>query len=169
METKNLDIYGHEPLEWSRVLAQLERTDYRATHWLATSGPGGEPHIAGFGGMWDGGKFYIVSGPGTRKSRDLVRNPGCSIAVSMPDVDLVMEGTAAMVSDPATLARLAGRYADVGWPAEARDGAITAPYSAPSAGPGPWNLYEFTPETATAVATAEPQGATRWRFSERRG
>jgi hypothetical protein len=165
METKNLDIYGHEPLAWSRVLGQLERTDYRATHWLATSGPGGEPHIAGVGAMWDGGKFYIVSGPKTRKGRDIARNDRCSIAVSMPDIDLVMEGTAAMVSDPDTLSRLARRYADVGWPAEARDGAITAPYSAPSAGPGPWNLYEFTPMTATAVATAEPHGATRWRLS----
>ena len=165
MDTKNLDIYGHEPLEWSRVLGQLERTDYRATHWLATSGPAGEPHVAGVGAMWDGGKFYVVSGLKTRKSRDLARNNRCSIAVSMPDVDLVMEGTAAMVSDPATLSRLAGRYAAVGWPAEARDGAITAPYSAPSAGPGPWNLYEFTPVTATAVASEEPHGATRWRFS----
>ena len=165
MEAKNLDIYGHEPLAWSRVLAQLERTDYRATHWLATTGPDGGPHVAGVGAMWDGGKFYVVSGRATRKSRNMEKNPSCTIAVSMPDVDLVMEGTATRVSDPAMLTRLAKRYADNGWPAEARDGAITAPYSAPSAGPGPWHLYEFTPETVTAVATAEPHGATRWRLS----
>ncbi len=166
MKAKNLDIYGHEPLAWSRVLEQLQRTDYRATHWLATTGPDGRPHVAGVGAMWDGGKFYIVSGPKTRKSRNLAANNRCVIAVSMPDVDLVVEGTAAMVSDPATLERLAKRYADVGWPAEARDGAITAPYSAPSAGPGPWKLYEFTPDTATAVASEEPHGATRWRLGE---
>ena len=45
-----------------------------------------------------------------------------------------------------------------------KDGAFTAPYSAPSAGPPPWDLYEFTPTTAFGVATAEPFGATRWRF-----
>lgn len=165
MEAKNLDIYGHEPLDWSRVLAQLERTDYRATHWLATTGSEGRPHVAGVGAMWDGGKFYFTSGPGTHKSKNLARNRHCAIAVSMPDVDLVVEGTAAMVTDPATLTRLARRYAAQGWPAEARDGALTAPYSAPSAGPGPWDLYEFTPLFATAVATAEPHGATRWRLS----
>ena len=42
--------------------------------------------------------------------------------------------------------------------------AFTAPYSAPSAGPPPWDLYEFTPKTAFGVATAEPYGATRWHF-----
>lgn len=164
MQAKNLDIYGHDALEWDRVLGQLERTDYRATHWLATKDSDGRPHVAGVGAMWEGGKFYVVSGPATRKSKNIARDPRCTIAVSMPDVDLVLEGTAARVSDPATLTRLARRYADQGWPAEAHDGAITAPYSAPSAGPGPWHLYEITPTTATAVATAEPHGATRWQM-----
>ena len=164
MEAKNLDIYGSEPIPWGRVLDQLERTDYRATHWLATTRPDGRPHIAGIGAMWDGGKFYFTSWPGTRKSRNLAKNQRCAIGVSMPNVDLVVEGTAARVSDLPTLTRLAKRYADQGWPAEARDGAITAPYSAPSAGPGPWDLYELTPVTAIAVATAEPHGATRWRW-----
>ena len=165
MDIKNLDRYGHEPLDWKRVLGQLERTDYKATHWLATTSPDGRPHVAGVGAMWDGGKFYFTSWSGTRKSKNLARSHSCSIAVSMPDVDLVVEGTAAKVTEAATLTRLAKRYADQGWPAEARDGAITAPFSAPTAGPGPWDLYEFTLVKATAVATEEPHGATRWDFS----
>jgi hypothetical protein len=36
--------------------------------------------------------------------------------------------------------------------------------SAPSAGPPPWDLYELTPTTVFGLATAEPNGATRWRF-----
>ena len=55
-------------------------------------------------------------------------------------------------------------YASQGWPASVSDGAITAPYSALSAGPPPWALYEVTPDTAFAGAGAEPYGATRWRF-----
>ena len=43
-------------------------------------------------------------------------------------------------------------------------GALTAEYSAPSAGPPPWNLYVVAPTTAFGVATAEPSGATRWQF-----
>jgi hypothetical protein len=64
----------------------------------------------------------------------------------------------------ATLELLAGIYASQGWPAAVSGGAITAPYSAPSAGPPPWDLYAVTPATAFGAATAEPYGATRWRF-----
>jgi hypothetical protein len=35
---------------------------------------------------------------------------------------------------------------------------------APSAGPPPWHVYRFTPTAATALATIEPGGATRWTF-----
>ena len=163
MEAKNLDIYGAEPIPWSRVLEQLEAGDYKSC-WLATTRPDGRPHMAAVGALWADGKFYFTSGPKTRKSRNVARNHSCAIGASLPNVDLVVEGTAARVSDTATLDRLAKRYAAQGWPAEARDGAITAPFSAPSAGPGPWDLYELTPVTAIAVATAEPHGATRWRF-----
>ena len=45
-----------------------------------------------------------------------------------------------------------------------RDGAFYHEYSAPSAGPPPWDLYKFTPATVFGLATAEPSGATRWRF-----
>jgi hypothetical protein len=41
---------------------------------------------------------------------------------------------------------------------------FTAPYSAPSARPPPWHLFRFTAHTVFGVATAEPHGATRWRF-----
>jgi hypothetical protein len=68
------------------------------------------------------------------------------------------------VTDPATLERLAAAYRDVGWPAEVDGDAFTAPYSAPSAGPPPWNLYRFTFHTAFGVAEDEPGGASRWRF-----
>ena len=44
------------------------------------------------------------------------------------------------------------------------DGGFTHEFSAPSAGPPPWYVYEFMPEDAYAVATEEPGGATRWTF-----
>jgi hypothetical protein len=82
----------------------------------------------------------------------------------LPDIDLVVEGTARKVTDDPTLQRLAERYDAQGWPATVKDGSLTAPFSAPSAGPAPWDLYEFTPKTAFGVATDKPYGATRWRF-----
>jgi len=36
--------------------------------------------------------------------------------------------------------------------------------SAPSAGPPPWDLYAVAPTTIFGVRSAEPGGATRWRF-----
>ena len=167
MDQKNLDIYGDAPIPWSRALDELEDLSTNNTHktfWLATVRPDGRPHIAGVGALWVDGKLYFTSGAGTRKSRNLAENPNCTISVTLPTLDLVVEGTASRVTDQATLQRIAERYAAQGWPASASDDALTAAYSAPSAGPPPWNLYVVTPVTAVGVATAEPYGATRWRF-----
>lgn len=161
---KNLDIYGDAPIPWSRALDQLEDVSATKTYWLATVDPGGQPHVAGVGALWIDGKFYFTSGAGTRKSRNVAENPNCAISVALPTLDLVIEGVAAQVTDQATLQRIAERYAAQGWPASATDSAITAAYSAPSAGPSPWNLYVVTPITVCGVATAEPYGAMRWRF-----
>ena len=172
MEEKNLDIYGDPPIPWSRALDQLEALATKPaapdappkTFWLSTVRPDGRPHLAGIGALWVDGKFYFTSGPGTRKSRNLAENPNCAISVALGDIDLVVEGRAAKVTDAATLQRIAERYTAQGWPARASDGAITAEYSAPSAGPPPWDLYTVTPITAFGTATAMPYGATRWRF-----
>ena len=171
MEEKNLDIYGNPAIPWSRALAALEAPPTKPgeagapnTYWLATSRPDQRPHVAGVGALWDDGNFYFVSGPGTRKSRNLAKNPSCVISVILSGLDLVVEGTARLVTDEPTLQRLVKRYNAEGWPASVKDGAFTAEYSAPSAGPPPWNLYVMTPSTAFGTATVEPYGATRWRF-----
>jgi hypothetical protein len=163
-KSKNLDIYGHEPIPWSRALEHLDAGAGGATYWLATTRPDGRPHIAAVGALWVDGKVYFTSSDAARKGRNLSANPQCAVSVSLPDLDLVIEGTAIKVTDEATLKRLAERYAAQGWPVTVTQCALTAPYSAPSAGPAPWNLYEVAPVTAFGVATAEPHGATRWRF-----
>jgi hypothetical protein len=162
-KTTNLDIYGNAPIPWSRALEQLE-AGKGGTWWLATTQPDGRPHLTGIGALWVDGKVYIVSGATTRKSQNLSASPSCALSVSLPGLDLVIEGKAVKVTDEPTLVRLAARYAAQGWPARVENGAFTAPYSAPSAGPPPWELYEIAPATAFGVAGAEPWGATRWRF-----
>jgi general stress protein 26 len=168
MDQKNLaDLYHLDPIPWSRALEALESTRPQAqTPFLATTRPDGRPHVAALGALWDNGKVYFVSGPATRKSRNLAENANCAIAMSLTGIDLVIEGVAELVTDDGTLRRLAKRYADQGWAPTVEDGAFTHDYSAPSAGPPPWNLYAVTPETVFGVLTAEgePGGATRWRF-----
>jgi hypothetical protein len=170
VEQKNLDIYGNAPIPWSRALKALEadktpsEQGVHTTYWLATTRPDGRPHIAGVGALWVDGSFFFVSGAGTRKSQNLAKSPNCVISVALGGLDLVVEGAARVVTDERTLQRLAKLYAAQGWRASVSDGAFTAEYSAPSAGPPPWNLYVMTPSTAFGVAGAEPYGATRWRF-----
>jgi hypothetical protein len=164
---KNLDIYGAKPIPWSRALKQLG-SSAAGTYWLATTDPDGRPHVAGVGALWVDGKVYFVSGARTRKSRNLAANPSCAVSVSLPGIDLVLEGHAIRVADRPTLLRLAKRYAAQGWPASVSGAAFTAEYSAPSAGPPPWNLYVLRHSTAFGVASADPSGATRWRFESSR-
>ena len=168
MHEQNLDIYGHAPIPWSRALKQLEAQDREEgpgrTCWLATTDPDGRPHLAAVGAIWVDGKFYFTSGPKLRKSRNLASNPNCAVSVSLEDIDVVVEGAARKVTDSTILERVANLYASLGWPARSSGGAITAEFSAPSAGRGPWDLYEVTASAAVGVATKEPHGATRWRF-----
>jgi hypothetical protein len=115
------------------------------------------------GATWLDGDLYIVSGDGTRKSKNLAIDPACSIAVRLPGIDVALEGTAAQVTDAQTLDRVAALHRQLGWPAEvdAAARAFTAPFSAPSAG----QLYRFVFPAAFGVASEEPFGATRWRFA----
>jgi hypothetical protein len=165
IEITNLDRYGSAALAWSRPhdLLAASATSH-ATFFLGTVRPDGRPHAAGIGALWHDGDLYIVSGPQTRKSRNLAANPACTISVALEGIDLILEGDATRVTDQPTLEAVARLYRDTGWPAQVEGDAFTAPYSAPSAGPPPWQLYRFTFHTAFGVAEAEPHGATRWRF-----
>jgi pyridoxamine 5'-phosphate oxidase-like protein len=167
METKNLDIYGHAPLEWSRARDALATGNGpESAYFLGTVRPDGTPHAAGVGAVWADDTLWVVTGPRTRKARNLAANPACTVSCRLRGIDVVLEGRAERVTDPDTLERVAAVYRGVGWPAEVDGDAFTAPYSAPSAGPPPWHVYRVTLHTAFGVATEEPAGATRWRFDD---
>ncbi len=176
MEATNLaDLYHSPLLDWAPIQARLAAGLSQApgtggpdrhTCWLATINPDGSPHVTGIGAVWADGGWWFETGRGTRKGRNLARDPRCTLSVAAREFDLVVDGEAALVTDAAPVADLAARWAAEGWPARADDTgvALTAEYSAPSAGPPPWHVYRLTPRTATAVGTIDPGGATRWRF-----
>ncbi|MEQ3549191.1 pyridoxamine 5'-phosphate oxidase family protein [Pseudonocardia nematodicida] len=114
----------------------------RHTTWLTTLDPDGSPHVTAVGSLWADGSFWFQTGRTTRKGRDLLRDPRC------------------------TVARRAAAWAAGGWPCEVDESgtALTAPFSAPSAGPPPWSVYRVVAQSAAAVATVAPGGATRWTF-----
>jgi hypothetical protein len=176
MDATNLaDLYGSPLLDWSRIEARLADGltqapgtggPNRHTCWLATINRDGSPHVNGIGALWVDGAFWFETGEHSRKARNIARDSRCTLSVAADTFDLVVEGDAHRVIDRQVIAGLAARWAAEGWPARVDDTglALTAEYSAPSAGPPPWFVYAITPRTATAVATVEPGGATRWRF-----
>jgi nitroimidazol reductase NimA-like FMN-containing flavoprotein (pyridoxamine 5'-phosphate oxidase superfamily) len=165
---KNLDGYGSAPLTWERVIASLDATrgldvqEKAGAYWLATSPRDGRPQVMPVGLVWDSGPSVFSPGAGTQKARNLARDPRWTITVASPGTDVVAEGEARIVRDDAELRRIAKLFAD--WGPEVREGAFWHEYSAPSAGPPPWDVYEVKPKTIYGLATAEPYGATRWRL-----
>jgi PPOX class probable F420-dependent enzyme len=180
MDATNLaDLYHLALLDWRPIEARLEEGltqapdtggPNRHTCWLATVDRDGRPHVTGVGALWADGAFWFETGDGTRKARNLARDPRCTLSVSAHEFDLVVEGEAHKVTDPPTVAAMAARWAAGGWPARVDETgrALIAEFSAPSAGPPPWFVYRITPSSATALSTVEPGGATRWRFTAER-
>ena len=133
---------------------------------LGTVRADGRPHAAAVGSMWIDVAWWIVSGPGTQKSRNLDANPACTLTARLPEIDVVFVGEAKRVTDAKTLEWIAARYSASGWPAEVEGEGFTAPYTAPSGGPPPWNLYRLELQEAVGVGTSqEISGATRWNFA----
>ena len=176
MQTTNLaDLYDLPPLDWAPIEARLEAGFPQApctggpdrhTCWLATINADGSPHVTGVGALWADGAFWVVTGEQTRKGRNVARDPRCTLSLATHEFDLVLEGDARRVTDRSSVDMIAARASEDGWPARVDDSgtALTAEYSAPSAGPPPWHVYRITPRRATALATVEPGGATTWRF-----
>jgi hypothetical protein len=176
MKATNLaDLYKAPLLDWARIEARLEEGVSQApesggpnrhTCWLATINGDGSPHVTGVGALWVNDAFWFETGAGTSKAKNLARDPRCTLSVAVHDFDLVVDGEAQIVTDRSTVAAMASRWAAAGWPARVDETglALTAEFSAPSAGPPPWFVYCLRPEKATAVLTIDPGGATRWRL-----
>jgi hypothetical protein len=177
MESRNLaDLYNLPLIDWVAIESRLARGVSQApgtggpdrhTCWLATINPDGSPHVTGVGALWFDGAFWFETGEQTLKGKNLASDQRCTVSVATDEFDLVLEGLAEKVTDPATVATMAGQWSAQGWPARVDESgvALTADYSAPSAGPPPWTIYRIAARQAIAVATIGVGGATRWWFS----
>lgn len=164
---------GLPPVDWATVAEKLEAGSAPApdainarSTWLATVSEDGSPHVTPVGAIWLEGAYWFQTGERTRKARNVARDPRCSVAVSVPGADIVVEGDAVRVTEPGAIARAAKAWADGGWPAEpdASGQGITAPFNAPTQGPPPWHVYRIEPRSAIACVSDEPGGLTRFRF-----
>ena len=171
--TNLADFYHLAPLDWDDVNARLTTDRTRpagggevrpSTLWLSTGDADGRPHLTAVSGYWVEGCYYFCGGPRSRKIRNLERDPRCALGVAVDGYDVVLEGRAERMTDQTGLERLAGVLAEGGWAATVDQGGFTYAVNAPSAGPPPWHVYQFTPGDVYAVLTDEPGGATHWSF-----
>src|SRR3954462_12353411 len=125
MEIVNLGAADDLPaVDWSANVGKIdsgsapERDAVNSrTTWLSTVNEDGSPHVTAVGAVWLEGTFWFQTGAGTRKGRNVARDPRCSVALSVRDADVVFEGDAVRVTEPGALARVARAWADGGWPA----------------------------------------------------
>ena len=112
---------GLPPVDWAAVAEKLAAGSAPApdavnsrTTWLSTVNEDGSPHVTAVGALWLDGTFWFQTGAGTRKGRNVARDPRCSIAASIRDTDVVIEGDATRVTEPGAVARIAKAWADNG-------------------------------------------------------
>jgi nitroimidazol reductase NimA-like FMN-containing flavoprotein (pyridoxamine 5'-phosphate oxidase superfamily) len=152
-------------LDWQQA---GERLAAARQFWVASVRAGsGAPHVRPVFAAWVDGRLYSTSNGSKAKARNLATNPHVAVTTSTEEIDFVVEGTAAFVTDEAELERVFEAYrAKYGWPHAVRDGGFHAPFAAPEAGPPPYLPYAVTPEVVYGLGTSEALAplSTRWHF-----
>jgi hypothetical protein len=143
---------GRGLLPWSWAEDRL-----RAAHnyFLATTRPGGAPHVMPAWGVWLDGALYFSTGGRSRKARNLLADPRCVVTPEGAGEAVVLEGVAERVTDPAAIARILAVYTDK--------------YGSgfPDATENP--VYAVRPRRVFGLIEHEAEfsgSATRWRFDE---
>jgi PPOX class probable F420-dependent enzyme len=96
---------GRGLLPWSWTEERLSQShDY----WVATARPDRRPHLMPVWAVWDGGALWFSSSLGSRKARNLSREPRCSIATDNAWEPVVLEGVARVVTNADALERFIG-------------------------------------------------------------
>jgi len=160
---------------WDVVLDRLQHPAPGQNHWLATVRPDGSPHLMPIIAFWIEGAFHFLAGESTRKGRNLAADERCVIGtgnLTMPSMDLIMEGRARRVTDDETVQRLAAEFGGQGWPLEARGSDVYGPHG-PTAGPPPYAIYRLEPTTVFGLPGMHGMfdddrhhEATRWTFGQ---
>jgi general stress protein 26 len=152
---------GASATAWADAEAALEAAQLA---WVVTVRADGSPHVTPLVAVWLDGALYFCTGPGEQKTKNLERNPRCTLMTGCntwdQGLDLVVEGAAVRVTDEVLLQRLADEWArkwDGQWQFEVQDGMF--------AGEGnEAYVFEVAPVTAFGYGKGKSFSQTRWRF-----
>jgi Pyridoxamine 5'-phosphate oxidase len=153
--------------------ADVERLLTAASrYWIITVRADGRPHAVPLVGVWHSGAFAFCTGPEEQKQRNLDHDPRVAVATGSTGADgwnrgedVVVEGTAVRVTDPAALQELAGawgaKYGD-DWRFAVRGDEFVEVSSSGGSGGGGARVYRVAPEKVLLFGGAH--GQTRYRF-----
>jgi hypothetical protein len=141
---------GGSMIDWSDCVERLRAAE---AYWLATTAPGGSPHVVPVWGVLIEGELFLETGdPNTAKARNLAANRGAAVHLDGINDALILLGRALpTLPDPMLGAALASAFA-----AKYKD------YAPEPTGWDEGGLHRFAPRVM--LAWREMPTATRWRF-----
>lgn len=98
---------GKGLLPWSWAVEMLEQA---RRYWFATSRPDGAPHMMPIWGVWLEASFRFMTGPKSRKARNLAVNPRCIVTPERAGSVLVLEGVAEIITNSPDIRRFKDVY-----------------------------------------------------------
>jgi nitroimidazol reductase NimA-like FMN-containing flavoprotein (pyridoxamine 5'-phosphate oxidase superfamily) len=97
--------------EWSEAQRHLEAAEI---FWVSTVRRDGRLHVTPVIAAWHDGVLYFSTGPGEQKARNLVHHAHCALTTGgnslTEGLDLVVEGRAERVVDPAVTEEVIAAY-----------------------------------------------------------
>ncbi|WP_251096393.1 pyridoxamine 5'-phosphate oxidase family protein [Streptomyces sp. Caat 7-52] len=96
---------------WAEAQRQLEAAEI---FWVSTVRPDGRVHVTPVIAAWRDGVLYFSTGPDEQKARNLAQDAHCALTTGRNSLteglDLVVEGKAEPVTDPAVLEEVITAY-----------------------------------------------------------
>lgn len=145
---------------WSTVAAALEQAEL---YWLTTVRADGRPHVTPLIGLAEGAVLHFCTGLREQKARNLEHDRRVALTTGSnawaEGLDVVVEGTAARVTERGELQRIADAYeAKYGseWHFDVGDGVFGAGEDAAA-------VFRIEPEKVLAFAK-RPHGQTTFRL-----
>ena len=151
---------GGAATPWAEVVEVLSRSEM---FWLSTIRRDGRPHVTPLPAIWLDGTLYFCVGAHEQKARNLASSPHCVLAAGAnhfrSGLDVVVEGTAARVTGPALLQRLAAMWkSKLGWDFEVTGDGFRDPAGRNGL------VFGVTPAKILAFGK-DPYSQTRYRFA----
>jgi general stress protein 26 len=115
---------GSDAPPWADVDGVLRTSEM---FWLSTVRGDGRPHVTPLPAVWDGGVLHFCTGDAEQKSKNLVHDARCVLTTGTSalhsGLDVIVEGEAVRVKDPARLRELAALWkSKLDWDFEVGDG-----------------------------------------------